>query len=77
MPSRDHFPRCCSKTRHPDLNLGEVMRQKSGSKAVVSLQLQTTPDLSASFTNHDAPVGIAVDLLGDKQFPRIRSLGPQ
>lgn len=60
-----------------DLNLGSVMIQKSGSSAVVNLQLQTTPDLSGAFTNHGAPIGIHVDLPGDKHFLRIRALGPQ
>ena len=59
-----------------DLNLGGVMMQKSGSNAVVSLQLQTTYDLSTSFTNHGEPVAIEVDLPGDKHFLRIRALGP-
>lgn len=60
-----------------DLNLGGAMIQKSGSNVVVNLQLQTTPDLSTSFTNHGEPVGIEVDLPGDKHFLRIRALGPQ
>ena len=53
------------------------MIQKSGSNAVVNLQLQTTPDLSTSFTNHGEPVAIEVDLPGDQHFLRIRALGPQ
>ena len=60
-----------------DLNLGGAMIQKSGSNAVVNLQLQTTPDLSTSFINHGEPVGIEVDLPGDKHFLRVRALGPQ
>ena len=60
-----------------DLNLGGVMLQKVGSSAVVNLQLQTTPDLSASFTNRGEPVAIEVDLPGDKHFLRIRALSPQ
>jgi hypothetical protein len=60
-----------------DLNLGGVMIQKTGSNAVVNLQLQTTADLSTSFTDHGEPVGIEVDLPGDKHFLRIRALGPQ
>ena len=60
-----------------DLNLGGAMIQKSGSNVVVNLQLQTTPDLSTSFTNHGEPVGIEVDLPGDQHFLRIRALGPQ
>ena len=60
-----------------DLNLGGAMIQKSGSNAVVNLQLQTTPDLSTSFINHGKPVSIEVDLPGDKHFLRIRALGPQ
>lgn len=60
-----------------DLNLGGVIIQKSGNDAVVSLQLQTTVDLSTSFTNHRAPVEIPVSLPGDKHFLRIRALGPQ
>jgi len=60
-----------------DLNLGGAMIQKSGSNVVVHLQLQTTPDLSTSFTNHGEPVGIEVDLPGDKHFLRIRALRPQ
>lgn len=60
-----------------DLNLGGTMIQKSGSNAVVNLQLQTTPDLSTSFTNHGEPVAIEVDLPGDKHFLRIRALGAQ
>ena len=60
-----------------DLNLGGVMMQKTGSSAVVNLQLQTTTDLSTSFTNHGEPVPIHVDLPGNKHFLRIRALGPQ
>ena len=60
-----------------DLNLGGVMIQKSGDNAVVNLQLQTTPDLSTSFTNHGDPVPIEVNLPGSKNFLRIRALGPQ
>jgi hypothetical protein len=60
-----------------DMNLGSVMLQKTGSNAVVSLQLQSTPDLSMSFTNHGARVEIEVDLPGDKHFLRIRALGPR
>ena len=59
-----------------DLNLGGVMMQKSGSNAVVNLQLQTAPDLSTSFTNHGDPVGFEVNLPGNKHFLRIRALGP-
>jgi hypothetical protein len=58
-------------------NFGGVMLQKSGSSAVVKLQLQTTPDLSASFTDHGEPVAIEVELPGDQHFLRIRALGPQ
>ena len=39
--------------------------------------VQTTPDLSASFTNHGEPITIEVDLPGDQHFLRIRALGPQ
>ena len=60
-----------------DLNLGGAMIQKSGSNVVVNLQLQTTPDLSTSFTNHGEPVGFEVTLPGDKHYLRIRALGPQ
>lgn len=60
-----------------DLNLGGVMMQKTGSNTVVSLQLQTTPDLSMSFTNYGEPVPIEVNLPGNKHFLRIRALGPQ
>lgn len=60
-----------------DLNLGGVMIQKSGSNAIVSLQLQTTSDLSTSFTNHGEPVPIEVNLPDNKHFLRIRALGPQ
>jgi hypothetical protein len=60
-----------------DMNLGGVTLQKTGSNAVVSLQLQSTPDLSMSFTNHGAPVEIEVDLPGNKHFLRLRALGPQ
>ncbi len=60
-----------------DLNLGGVILQKNGNNAVVSLQLQTTPDLSMSFTNHAAPIDIPIDLPGNKHFLRIRALGPQ
>lgn len=41
-----------------DMNLGGVVLQKTASNAVVSLQLQSTPDLSMSFTNHGPPVDI-------------------
>ncbi len=44
---------------------------------MVSLQLQSTPDLSMSFTNHGPPVEIEVDLPGNKSFLRLRALGPQ
>jgi hypothetical protein len=60
-----------------DLNLGGVMVQKTGSNAVVSLQLESTPDLSAPFADYGAPLEIEVDLPGDKHFLRIRALGPQ
>ncbi len=60
-----------------DLNLGGMMIQKTGNKAMVNLQLQTTADLSASFTNHGTPVEIEVDLPGNKHFLRIRALGPR
>lgn len=60
-----------------DMNLGGVMLQKTGSNAVVSLQLQSAPDLSMSFTNHGAPIAIEVDLPGDQHFLRLRALGPQ
>ena len=60
-----------------DMNLGGVISQKAGSNAVVSLQLQSTPDLSMSFTNHGPPVAIEVDLPGNKSFLRLRALGPQ
>lgn len=59
-----------------DLNLGGMMIQKLGSKAVVSLQMQSTPDLSTSFTNHGEPIPIEVDLPGNKHFLRIRALSP-
>ena len=60
-----------------DLNLGGVMLRKTGSNAVVHLQLQTTPDLSTSFINIGQPVEIEVNLPGDKHFLRIRALGPK
>ena len=60
-----------------DLNLGGAMIQKSGNNVVVNLQLQTTPDLSTSFTNHGEPVGIEVGLPGDKHFLRVRAVDPQ
>lgn len=60
-----------------DMNLGGVMLQKTGSNAMVNLQLQTTTSLSATFTNYGEPVGIEVNLPGDKHFLRIRALGPQ
>jgi hypothetical protein len=60
-----------------DMNLGSVMLRKTGSNAVVSLQLQSTPDLSMSFTNHGPPVEIEFDLPGNKHFLRLRALGPQ
>jgi hypothetical protein len=60
-----------------ELNLGGMMLQKTGSKAVVNLQLQTTPDLSTPFTNHGEPVGFEVGLPGDKHFLRVRAIGPQ
>jgi len=60
-----------------DLNLGGVVIRKAGESAKVRLQLQTTPDISTSFTNHSTPIDIPVDLPGDKHFLRIRALGPQ
>jgi hypothetical protein len=60
-----------------DMNLGAAMLQKTGSNVVVSLQLQTTSDLSTSFTNYAAPIDIPVDLPGNKHFLRIRALRPQ
>lgn len=60
-----------------ELNLGGIMLQKTGSKAVVNLQLQTTPDLSTPFTNHGEPVGFEVSLPGDKHFLRVRAVDPQ
>jgi hypothetical protein len=60
-----------------DLNLGGVVIQKSGSNAMVNLQLQTTPDLSTSFIDHGQPVEIEFNLPGNKHFLRIRALGPQ
>ncbi len=62
-----------------DLNLGGVMIQKTGSNAVISVQLQTTPDiLNQAFTNHGTPVELPpVEMPEDKGFLRIRALGPQ
>ena len=60
-----------------DMNLGGVMLKKIGSNAMINLQLQTTTGLSATFTNHGEPIGIEVNLPGDKHFLRIRALGPQ
>lgn len=60
-----------------ELNLGGIMLQKTGSNAVVNLQLQTTPDLSTPFTNHGEPVGFEVSLPGDKHFLRVRAVDPQ
>jgi hypothetical protein len=60
-----------------DMNLGGVMLQKTASNAVVRLQLQSTPDLSMSFTNHGAPVDIEVELPGNTHFLRLRALGAQ
>ena len=59
-----------------DMKLGGVVLQKAGSNAVVSLQLQNTPDLSMSFTNHGPPVAIEIDLPGNQHFLRLRALGP-
>lgn len=59
-----------------DLNLGGVMIQKSRTNATVSLQIQTTTNLSVPFTNSGAPIPLSVDLPGDKHFLRIRALGP-
>jgi len=60
-----------------DLNLGGVMIQKTGNNAMVKLQLQSTPDISTSFTNRGLPIEIPLDLPGEKHFLRIRALGPQ
>ncbi|MBU3665344.1 MAG: hypothetical protein FGM15_05635 [Chthoniobacterales bacterium] len=60
-----------------DLNLGGVMLQKSGNNATISLQIQTTTNLSMPFTNSGAPVSLPVDLSGDKHFLRVRALSPQ
>jgi hypothetical protein len=60
-----------------DMNLGGVMLKKTGSNAMVNLQLQTTTSLSATFTNYGEPIGIEVNFPGDKHFLRIRALGPQ
>lgn len=43
----------------------------------MTLQLQTTTDLSTSLANRGEPVGIEVGLSGNKHFLRIRALGPQ
>lgn len=59
-----------------DLNLGGLMIQKSGSDAMVRLQMLTTTNLSLPFTNHAPPVEIPVELPGDQHFLRIRALGP-
>jgi sulfatase modifying factor 1 len=61
-----------------DLNLGGVMLQKNGSEVVVSVQMETTPDLSTqAFTNHGTPVELPpLDMPADKGFLRIRALGP-
>lgn len=60
-----------------DMNLGSVVLRKDSNRAILSLQLQTTPDLSSSFTNYNTPVEIEVSLPGDKHFLRIRAIGPQ
>jgi len=62
-----------------DLNLGGVMIQRTGSNAVISVQVQSTPDLSTqAFTNHGTPVELPpMEMPGDKGFFRIRALGPQ
>ncbi len=62
-----------------DLNLGGIMVQKTGSNIVISVQIQTTPDISnQAFTNHGAPVELPpVEMPADKVFLRVRALGPQ
>jgi hypothetical protein len=62
-----------------DLNLGGVMLQKTGSNAVVRVQMQTTPDISTqAFTNNGTPIELPpVEMPDDKGFLRIRALGPQ
>lgn len=60
-----------------DLNLGGVMLQKSGSTAMVMLQLQTAPSLDQPFVDADEPVPLSVDIPGSKGFLRVRALGPQ
>ena len=60
-----------------DLNLGGVMLQKDGTDATVSLEVQSTADLSQGFTNQPTNISFPVNLPGNKHFLRIRALGPQ
>ena len=60
-----------------DLNLGGVMLQKVGTNATVSLEVQSTADLSQEFTNQPTNISFPVSLPGNKHFLRIRALGPQ
>jgi len=60
-----------------DLNLGGVMIERQGDAGQLGLQIQSTTDLASPFTNHGPPIQIPIDLPGDKQFLRIRALGPQ
>ena len=60
-----------------EMNLGGIMLQKNGNGALVSLQLQTSPNLSSAFTNYGEPIPIQMELPGDKHFLRIRALGPK
>jgi len=60
-----------------DLNLGGIILEKSGSNAVLNLQLQTATNIAQGFTNHLTNVVVPVNLPGDRHFLRVRALGPQ
>lgn len=56
-----------------DLRMNGLMVQKSGSNAVVSLQPQTTTDLTQPFTNNGTPIIHSIPMPGNKGFLRINA----
>jgi hypothetical protein len=56
-----------------DLKLGSLMLQKQGSNAVITLQPQTTTDLTQPFTNNGPPITNQILMPGDKSFIRIKA----
>jgi hypothetical protein len=61
-----------------DLNVGQMMIQKTGNNVSLQMQLQTSVDLSTQpFTNHGDPITTSISMPGNKGFLRVRVSGQQ